>query len=75
MENKKLDWEMPSADGNGIAVKVNGATVALHNKDVTVYFRDTRQETMEKTSRLWGVFSAGIIIGIAFMTVLRIVIV
>lgn len=62
-KNKPIEYAMPSTDGEGIAVKVNGATVSLHNKEVTVFFRDTRQETMETTTRLWAVFAAGVSIG------------
>lgn len=61
--SKQIEYAVPSEDGEGIAVKVNGATVTVHGKEVTVYFRDTRQETLERSSRLWAVFTAGLTIG------------
>lgn len=62
-KNKPIEYTMPSEDGEGIAVKVNGATIAVRGKEVSVFFRDTRQETMETTTRLWAVFTAGLTIG------------
>lgn len=64
-KNKNIEIFEPIDGEDNVAVRVNGATVALRNKEVTVFFRDTRQETMEKTSRLWSVFSAGLVIGMA----------
>lgn len=64
-KNKPIEIFEPINGEDNVAVRVNGATVTLHNKEVTVFFRDTRQETMEKTTRLWAMFSSGLVIGMA----------